>query len=83
MMVAMPSPTVPILTSLANPRVKAVTALRDAFMAMVKDPDFLAEIKKMNADLEPLPGEGLHALVEKTLSTSPEVRQRAKSLFGR
>ena len=29
MMVAMPAPTTPILTSLANPRVKAVTALRD------------------------------------------------------
>jgi hypothetical protein len=52
-------------------------------MAMVKDPDFLAEIKKMNVDLEPLPGPGLRALVEKTLSVAPQVRQRAKSLFGR
>ncbi len=52
-------------------------------MAMVKDPDFLAEIKKMNIDLEPLPGDGVQALVEKTLSVSPEVRQRAKTLFGR
>jgi tripartite-type tricarboxylate transporter receptor subunit TctC len=58
-------------------------ALQGAFMAMVKDPDFLAEIKKMNIDLEPLPGDGVQALVEKTLSVSPEVRQRAKTLFGR
>jgi tripartite-type tricarboxylate transporter receptor subunit TctC len=60
-----------------------VKALRDAFMAMVKDPDFLAEVKKMNIDLEPLAGDGVHAFVVKTLSIPQSVRQRAKSAFGR
>jgi tripartite-type tricarboxylate transporter receptor subunit TctC len=58
-------------------------ALRDAFMAMVKDPDFLAEVKKMNIDLEPLSGDAMQTLVEKTLSIPKEVSERGKALFGR
>jgi tripartite-type tricarboxylate transporter receptor subunit TctC len=60
-----------------------VKALRDAFMAMVKDPEFVAEIKKLNVDFEPLRGDGVQALVQKTLSIPQAVRERAKSAFGR
>ena len=60
-----------------------VKELRDAFAAMVKDPEFIAEVRKLNIDLEPLPGEAVQALVEKTLSIPPAVRERAKTFFGR
>jgi tripartite-type tricarboxylate transporter receptor subunit TctC len=57
--------------------------LRDGFAAMVEDPDFIADVRKLNIDLEPLPGEAVQSLVAKTLSVSPGVSQRAKSFFGR
>jgi tripartite-type tricarboxylate transporter receptor subunit TctC len=60
-----------------------VKALRDAFDAMVKDPDFIADVQKINVELDPLPGAALAALVEKTLSVPPAVRDRAIEAFGR
>jgi tripartite-type tricarboxylate transporter receptor subunit TctC len=42
-----------------------VRELRSAFLAMVKDDEFLAEIAKMNFDLEPLSGEDLQAFIAK------------------
>lgn len=60
-----------------------VALLRKAFMEMVKDPDFLAEAKKVNVDVEPLPGETVEALIKKTLAIPDSVRQRAESAFGR
>jgi tripartite-type tricarboxylate transporter receptor subunit TctC len=60
-----------------------VKALRDAFDAMVKDPDFVADVQKINVELDPLPGSALAALVEKTLSIPPAVRDRAIEAFGR
>jgi len=60
-----------------------VEALRTAFAAMTQDADFVAEVKKLNIDLEPLPGTAVQALVEKTLSIPQAVRERAKLAFGR
>jgi tripartite-type tricarboxylate transporter receptor subunit TctC len=57
--------------------------LRDAFNAMVKDSDFVADIRKLNVELDPLPGERLEALIAKTLAAPPSVRDRAKVAFGR
>jgi tripartite-type tricarboxylate transporter receptor subunit TctC len=42
-----------------------VDELRAAFTAMVKDPDFLADIAKLNFDLEPLAGADLQAFIAK------------------
>jgi hypothetical protein len=50
---------------------------------MVKDPDFVADIKKVNVELDPLPGEGLQALITQTLNVPASVRERAKVAFGR
>jgi tripartite-type tricarboxylate transporter receptor subunit TctC len=58
-------------------------ALRTAFQAMVKDPDFVAEIQRLKVDLDPLPGEQLERLVAQTLSIPAAVRARAKAAFGR
>jgi tripartite-type tricarboxylate transporter receptor subunit TctC len=60
-----------------------VRILRDAFNAMVKDPDFIADIQKLNVELEPLPGERVQELTVRTLNVPQAVRDRAKLAFGR
>jgi tripartite-type tricarboxylate transporter receptor subunit TctC len=60
-----------------------VQALRDGFDAMVKDPEFIADIQKINVELDPLPGAAVARLVEQTLSVPAAVRERALNAFGR
>src|SRR5712691_985829 len=60
-----------------------VKALRDAFQAMVKDAEFVADLRRMNVELEPLPGEQVAQLIARTLSVPAAVRERAKLAFGR
>jgi tripartite-type tricarboxylate transporter receptor subunit TctC len=60
-----------------------VQALREGFDAMVKDPDFIADIRKINVELEPLPGAAVAQLVEQTLNLPAAVRERAVNAFGR
>jgi tripartite-type tricarboxylate transporter receptor subunit TctC len=57
--------------------------LRDAFNAMVKDPEFVADIKKLNVELDPLTGERVQELITGTLAVPASVRERAKVAFGR
>ena len=58
-------------------------ALRTAFQAMVKDPDFVAEIQRLSVELDPMPGDQLERLVAQTLNAPAAVRERAKGAFGR
>ena len=58
-------------------------ALRDAFNAMVKDPEFVADIQKLNVELDPQPGERVQEMVVRTLNVPQAVRERAKLAFGR
>jgi tripartite-type tricarboxylate transporter receptor subunit TctC len=60
-----------------------LNALRDAFMAMVKDPEFVADIQKLAVELDPLPGERVQEFVVRTLNVPDSVRERAKVAFGR
>jgi len=60
-----------------------VKILRDAFSAMVKDADFIADIQKLNVELDPLPGERVQELIVRTLNVPQAVRERAKLAFGR
>ena len=53
-----------------------VTALREAFAATMKDPDFLKEAEKLNVDIDPTVGEDLHKLVLKVLATPKEAIDR-------
>ena len=48
-----------------------VKALRDAFQAMVKDPDFIADLQRTNVELEPLPGADVEQLVIRTINVRP------------
>jgi tripartite-type tricarboxylate transporter receptor subunit TctC len=60
-----------------------VKMLRDAFQATMKDPEFLADAARLAVDVEPLTGEQVAALVQKTLALPDAVRQRAEAAFGR
>jgi tripartite-type tricarboxylate transporter receptor subunit TctC len=58
-------------------------ALREGFMAMTRDPAFLADLNKTGVDVEPLPGEQLQQVVSDSLHISEDVRQRANTLLRR
>ena len=60
-----------------------VKALRGAFQAMVRDPEFIADLQRTNVELDPLPGEQLEQLIVRTLNVPAAVRDRAKLAFGR
>jgi len=55
-----------------------VDDLRAAFMAMVKDAEFLADIAKLNFDLEPMAGAELQAFIAKDYPTA--LIERAKEI---
>jgi hypothetical protein len=46
-----------------------VKMLQDAFMATMKDPDFLADAKKRKLNVDPMDGEQLAALIKKIYAT--------------
>jgi tripartite-type tricarboxylate transporter receptor subunit TctC len=59
-----------------------VAALRAAFDAMTRDPQFLADIARSGAEFnEPLGGAQLQQLLADLLATSPALRQRAKQAY--
>jgi tripartite-type tricarboxylate transporter receptor subunit TctC len=60
-----------------------VKALREAFDAMIQDPEFVADIRKIDVEFEPLPGAAVARLVEQTLNVPAAVRERALNAFGR
>ena len=70
---------------LAPPAIAAerVAALRAGFDAMVGDADFIDDVRKLDVELDPLPGAALAQLVERALSVPALVRERAISAFGR
>lgn len=55
-----------------------VAALREAFMATMKDPGFLAEMTARNASVAPAPGAELQAYVEKTMAMPKDVLEEVK-----
>lgn len=55
-----------------------VKAMRDAFMATVKDNGYLADAKKVKLDIDPLGGRAVQNLVTEIMSTPPDVVQAAK-----
>jgi tripartite-type tricarboxylate transporter receptor subunit TctC len=50
-----------------------VEALRKAFDATMKDPDFLADAKKIGAEISPMSGEELDRLLQNVFSTEPRI----------
>jgi tripartite-type tricarboxylate transporter receptor subunit TctC len=65
----------------ATPGIPAdrTAALRAAFLAAMADPTLLAEAGKRQIDIDPLSGEDLQKLVDKTLGVSPAALERART----
>lgn len=55
--------------------------LRDAFMATMKDPDFIAETRQRKLALEPESGEDLEALIKQAYATPKPVIERIGKLI--
>ena len=59
-----------------------VKALRDAFDATMKDPEFLALVKKQTLDLNPVRGEEMQKIVADIIATPKSVVDRTNSIIG-
>jgi len=64
----------------AEPGIPAdrAAALRAAFMTTMKDPDFIADMKKTNLELEPLSGEEVQKIIADTMATPHDLVEQAK-----
>ena len=60
---------------------RRVAALRTAFDAMVKDPEFLAEATKLRIEIDPLTGTELQKIVEETQSISADIIEKVKAIY--
>jgi tripartite-type tricarboxylate transporter receptor subunit TctC len=55
-----------------------VKALREAFMAIMNDPDFRAEAAALNFEVNPIDGERLQTVAEKIVRAPAQIGSRAK-----
>jgi tripartite-type tricarboxylate transporter receptor subunit TctC len=60
-----------------------LAALRAAFDATMKDPEFLKSAKRLNMDVSPVGGEELQALTDRVLAAPPSIVQRLKMIVWR
>jgi tripartite-type tricarboxylate transporter receptor subunit TctC len=60
-----------------------VAALRSAFMATMKDADFVAETKKQRLAVDPIPGEKLAQVIADIYTTPKDVVKRVGETLGR
>ena len=56
-------------------------ALRNAFMATMKDKDFLADTAKAQMEITPVSGARVQALVQEIYATPPEIAKKATSFL--
>ena len=57
-------------------------ALQTAFMAMTKDPAFIAEVEKMNLDLSPIDGESVRKVIAQMGATPKDVIAQYATMAG-
>ena len=55
--------------------------IRDGYGKMLKDPEFIAEVKKRRYDLEPVSWEEMQSLAKEVTSQPPEVVERVKRIL--
>jgi tripartite-type tricarboxylate transporter receptor subunit TctC len=58
-----------------------VAVLRAAYEKVTRDPELIAEAKKMRIEVTPLPGEKLQATAKEVMNQPPEVIAQIKKLF--
>ena len=70
---------------LAPPGIPAerLKTLREAFMKLMVDPAFLADIKRRGLEVEPSTGEELEKLAKEVMAQPPEVIERMQKLMGK
>jgi len=68
---------------LAPPGIPAdrVETLRAAFDAMLKDPDFLAEIEKSGQEFQPAPGESVQKLIAAAANAPRDIVERTEAIL--
>jgi tripartite-type tricarboxylate transporter receptor subunit TctC len=59
-----------------------VAALRAAFDATLRDPDFLADAQKQGLEIVPGRGDEVREVVEHTLATPPDLVARIAAIIG-
>jgi tripartite-type tricarboxylate transporter receptor subunit TctC len=60
-----------------------LAALRDAFMATMKDQDFRAEAEKVGLDIDPATADEVQALLKHFATFSPAIFEQARQAIGR
>jgi tripartite-type tricarboxylate transporter receptor subunit TctC len=70
----------PYLLPPGTPKDRVMT-LRKAFMATMKDPEFLADAKKAKLDINPLDGAELESSVKEVFTLDPKLIPRAKEIL--
>ena len=56
--------------------------LRDSYNKMLSDPEFLAEAKKRDWEVEHISGQDLEAMAKKAVAQPPETIERLKKILG-
>ena len=69
----------PIVTSPGSPADR-LAALRRAFDATMKDPDFLADAERNQMEIEPLTGAEIEAFLDRAYASPPEIIAQAAAL---
>jgi len=57
--------------------------LREAFIKLMVDPAFLADVKKRGLEAKPSTGEELEKLAKEVMAQPPEVIERVAKLMGK
>jgi tripartite-type tricarboxylate transporter receptor subunit TctC len=70
------------ITSTPETPAERIRILRDAFDAMLKDPQFLDDVRVIGAEFDPMPGEKLQRLIRDALDLSPALREQARIAAG-
>ena len=58
-----------------------LAALRQAFEATMKDPEFLAEAKRQHLDIDPVPAAEIAAIVRRAYATPADLIARTKAML--
>jgi tripartite-type tricarboxylate transporter receptor subunit TctC len=60
-----------------------VTLLRQAYLAMLRDRDVLADAKKTGIEIEPVSGEDIDRMLKRLYASPPDIVRKARELAGR
>ncbi|MBX9773022.1 MAG: hypothetical protein K2Y71_01310 [Xanthobacteraceae bacterium] len=60
-----------------------VALLRTSYLAMLQDPETLADARKLGVDVDPVAGEAIGAMLKRIYATPPAVIEKVRELAGR